>query len=263
MTGRIVEKVHVNIPFTMLYESYLDRFVGYGLNPEIGFDGEALDRFSLSDFGRVAEVLCRAGLSITLHGPFVDLSPGSPDARINRVTRDRFEQVLRLIPLFRAKAVVFHMGYDRRRYHYLRDVWIEKSLEVWSWIAEGVKNEGAALMLENVYEDGPDDILVLFETLGRQKAGLCLDTGHHAVFSRVPLDSWVDSLGPFIGQLHLHDNSGGQDDHLGLGRGTIDFEGLLRHLNATRDNPPLITLEPHREEDLLPSLEYLEKIWPW
>jgi hypothetical protein len=25
----------------------------------------------------------------------------------------------------------------------------------------------------------------------------------------------------------------------------------------------MITLEPHREEDLWPSLEYLAKLWPW
>lgn len=260
---RLTERVQVNIPFTMLYESYLDRFIEHRLNPEIGFDAEALDRYSLSDFGRIAKTLHNAGLSITLHGPFVDLSPGSPDPKISRVTRSRFEQVLRLVPLFRPKTVVFHIGYDKKRYYFIRDIWIEKSLEMWSWFAERVQNEGASLMLENVYEHGPDDVRVLFETLGRQRVGFCLDTGHQAVFSRVSLDAWVDSLEPFIGQLHLHDNSGNQDDHLALGMGTIDFQGLFRRLNPIRDNPPFITLEPHTEEDLWPSLEYLEKTWPW
>jgi sugar phosphate isomerase/epimerase len=260
---RVKEIVQVNIPFTMLYESYLERFLKYRLNPEIGLDAEALDRYCLSDFERIAETLYNAGLFITLHGPFVDMSPGSPDPKISRVTRDRFEQVLRLIPIFRPRTVVFHMGYDPKRYYYMKDIWVERSLELWSWIAQCVQNEGSSLMLENVYEHGPDDIRILFETLGRQRAGFCLDTGHQAVFSRVPLDSWVDSLGPFIGQLHLHDNSGTQDDHLGLGQGRIDFKGLFIHLNAMKGNPPIITLEPHREKDLWPSLQYLEKLLPW
>ena len=42
----IIEKIQINIPFTMLYESYLATFMEYGLNPEIGLDAAALDRFS-------------------------------------------------------------------------------------------------------------------------------------------------------------------------------------------------------------------------
>ena len=260
---RLTEKVQVNIPFRMLYESYLDRFIANRLNPEIGLDAEALDRYSVSDFTHIAEILHGAGLSISLHGPFVDLSPGSPDQEISRVTRERFEQVLGLIPLFRPKTVVFHMAYDRKRYFYMRDIWIERSLELWFWFADRVRNEGASLMLENVYEHDPDEILILFETLGKERVGFCLDTGHQAVFSNASLDSWMDSLEPFISQVHLHDNAGTQDEHLGIGLGTIDFKGLFRRLSAIKNEPPLITLEPHTEDALWSSLEYLEKTWPW
>jgi sugar phosphate isomerase/epimerase len=50
---------------------------------------------------------------------------------------------------------------------------------------------------------------------------------------------------------------------MALGRGNIDFESLFRALRELRDTPLPITLEPHEEADLAPSLEYLEKIWPW
>jgi sugar phosphate isomerase/epimerase len=77
------------------------------------------------------------------------------------------------------------------------------------------------------------------------------------------METWVEALGPFIGQLHLHDNAGRQDDHLPLGGGAIDFPMLFKKLGAMRSVPPLITLEPHREDDLWPSVACLEKIWPW
>ena len=76
-------------------------------------------------------------------------------------------------------------------------------------------------------------------------------------------EAWVEALGPFIGQLHLHDNSGGQDEHLPIGGGAIDFRMLFKKLANMRKDPPIITMEPHREEDLRPSVECLEKIWPW
>jgi len=88
----LTEKIQINIPFTMLTEGYLDLFVQQGLNPEIGFDATALDRFSLSDFSGIAEQFHRAGLTTTLHAPFVDLSPGSTDPHVRAVTRNRFEQ---------------------------------------------------------------------------------------------------------------------------------------------------------------------------
>ena len=93
----LIDKIHVNIPFTMLYESYLGRFISNRLNPEIGLDAVALERFSLSEFSEIAEQLRSHELKITLHAPFIDLAPGSPDQAVRELTRHRFEQVIRLI----------------------------------------------------------------------------------------------------------------------------------------------------------------------
>lgn len=260
---RLAKKIQVNIPFTMLHESYLDRFIKYELNPEIGIDAVALDRYSLSDFKEVADQLREHGRNVTLHAPFVDMSPGSPDPKVWALTRNRFGQVLQLVPLFKPETIVCHAGYDQKRYGFLKEIWAEKSLEMWGWLAESLRVEGVALMLENVYEHGPDQIRFLFENLQAQGVGFCLDTGHQAAFGRTPLETWVDVLGKYIGQLHLHDNNGKRDEHQALGRGIIDFEALFKRLVAIRKSPPVITLEPHSEANLWPSVEYLEKIWPW
>ena len=152
---QIIKQVQVNIPFTMLYESYLETFIEYGLNPEIGLDAAALDRFSMADFSGIAEKIHKNSRSVTLHGPFIDLSAGSPDPAVRRVTRRRLEQLLDLVPLFKPLSVVCHAGYDAKRYGYFKETWSENSLELWSWMADRVAEHGARLMLENVYEDGP------------------------------------------------------------------------------------------------------------
>jgi sugar phosphate isomerase/epimerase len=150
--NKIIDKTQVNIPFAMLYESHLDMFLKHGLNPEIGLDCKALERFSVSDFKVIAARLHEGGLTITVHAPFLDLSPGSPDPAIRALTRNRFEQVLELVPLLRPRSVVCHAAYDWKRYAYLREQWVENSLDTWSWLGRRVKDEGAQLMLENVYE---------------------------------------------------------------------------------------------------------------
>jgi hypothetical protein len=54
---KLLKHLHVNIPFTMLYDSYLELFLQNELNPEIGIDALALDRFSVADFQLIAKKL--------------------------------------------------------------------------------------------------------------------------------------------------------------------------------------------------------------
>jgi hypothetical protein len=164
----LLERVQVNCPFTMLRDRYAENFLTRGLNPEIGIDAAALDRFSPAEFGEVAARLSERGLTITLHGPFVDMSAGSIDPQIRSVTRRRFEQLLEVVPLFAPKTVVCHAGYDWKRYAYLFDKWLENSLAMWGWLAQRLNGHGCRLMLENVYEGGPEELLPLFEHLTSQ-----------------------------------------------------------------------------------------------
>jgi len=247
----------------MLYDTYLGRFLEYDLNPEIGIDAEALERFDFSDFQRIAEKLHDHHLSITLHGPFIDLSAGSTDPAVKAVTRSRFEQLLKLVPVFRPRTVVCHAGYDWKRYGYFKEEWIESSLDTWSWLAGSLVEQESRLMLENVYEDDPQDIRTILERLKSQKVGFCLDAGHLFAFGQSELKPWLKGLGSYIGQLHLHDNHGRDDEHLSLGQGKIDFKLLFAYLISNNLPRPIITLEVHREEDLWPSLDYLTTVWPW
>jgi sugar phosphate isomerase/epimerase len=260
---KIREKVQINIPFTMLHDSYLELFLEERFNPEIGFDAESLHRFSLEEFRQVAEQCREQGLRVTFHAPFVDLSPGSPDPDVWRLTRRRYEQVVDLIPLFRPRTMVCHAGFERKRYGYLQDVWLEKSLKMWRWLGKRVYEEGTQLMLENVFEESPDELRQLFKSLDGEKVGFCLDIGHQSAFSSTPLETWIDFLGDSIGQLHLHDNRGNEDDHIALGRGTIDFRRFFHVLRKAVAGPPVVTLEPHRKEEVWPSLEFLAEEWPW
>jgi sugar phosphate isomerase/epimerase len=258
----LLRKVQINIPFTMLNDSYLNRFLTYGVNPEIGIDAAALERFSFSDFSRIAGILQDNCLNITLHGPFYDLSPGSIDPALLAVTRNRFEQVLELVPVFKPQTVVLHAGFDRKRHADYLEEWIENSLETWTWMASCLLESGTRLMLENVYEHGPQDIRMIFERLENQNVGFCLDSGHLSAFGHSPLTVWLKSMGPYIEQLHLHDNHGEEDDHLPMGSGAIDFKPLFNYLKSRRNPSPIITLEPHSEADLWQSLAYLSEVWP-
>ena len=129
----------------------------------------------------------------------------------------------------------------------------------------GVQGPAQALNLrDNGFEKRPEDMLYLMKGFSSyDNVRLCFDAAHAHIFSIIPLDRWALTLAPFIGELHLHNNSGNWDEHRGLDQGLIDFDGLLDLIAKETHHHPLITFEVHNDEEFWSSLEYLEKIWPW
>jgi len=257
---RIIDKIQVNIPFTMLVEQpWQDLFFNAGLNPEIGLAADALDTYSLSVFKDFADRFHKNNRTITIHGPFLDLSPGSPDPKIREVAAYRFNQLIDAVSVFKPETVVCHAGYDHSRYDFCREKWLEHTIETWTWLGRELCNRGSRLMLENVYEKTPEELLQVLKSLDPEHIGYCLDIGHLASFGKYSLDKWLAATGKYIGQFHLHDNCGDHDAHLGLGKGSINFDLLFAYFKCMSPKP-VITLEPHEKEDFMASLAFLEQV---
>lgn len=256
----ILEKVQVNMPFQMLVDEYLDMVLEEGINPEIGLDCFVLDRFSRNEFRDVADVLRGAGLSVTLHAPFFDLRPGALDRKVREVTVERLRQVFDLVPCFQPRSVVCHAAFDERYYVSHEQQWLENSRDTWRGFVEEAAEAGTRIALENVYEDSPTSLGLLLDVFrGSNNICFCFDTGHFNAFSRSDLDAWMDVLGSRIGQVHLHDNHGGADEHLPVGEGTFPFQRFFQLLEE-RGIRPIVTLEPHTQEDLWRTLENISRM---
>lgn len=256
------DTLHVKISLFRLEGQGLDRFLASGFNPEICLDAMDLDHLEPATLARVADGLKAHGLSCTVHAPFLDLAPWSLDPAVRALTRQRLTQTLAAAAVLRPRTVVCHAGFEARRHIYFLETWLARSLEVWTWFAQGLADLGARLMFENVYERGPEVLLALLDGIGEDKACFCLDVGHQALYSRTPVRDWIDALGPRLGQLHLHDNEGLLDDHLALGRGSIDFGALFAELARARE-PMAATLEMDYARAAPESLAFLERNWPW
>lgn len=260
--ARLLDQVQVNAPYRQLVDRYLELFIKYSINPEIGFDAFALDTKTEAAMAEVARLLAENGRTVTFHGPFMDLAPGGLDETIRKATLQRLQRTMELVPLFAPRSVVFHAGYDASRYHGHREEWLSKSLATWEFLTKVAEEMGVGIYLENVYEQTPEMILTLLERISSEYLGFCLDVGHMNVFGEAPLSEWLDALGPYLKEVHLHDNDGCKDSHAAIGSGTVPFEELfqyLRHLEVK----PLVTLEPHEEATLWTSLESLAGLWPW
>ena len=252
LTGRLF----VNGPFARLRQGLLASFLHHSIRPEIGLEGNCLHDRPLAEFQEVAAALRQVGLACTLHAPFSDLSPGASDPEIRRVTRHKLQKALELIEIFEPVAVVCHLGYEDNKHAWKQADWLEHSLETWQELLQMAAPAGVPIMLENTYEKSPTVHREILTRLDSPAARFCLDVGHTLAFAGNSWHDWLPELTPWLGHLHLHDNHGGQDEHLAVGRGIFDFTGLFAYLREN-DLRPTITLEPHQEGDLLASLTTL------
>lgn len=256
---QLTSRLFVNAPFERLRQGLLARFIHHGIRPEIGLEGNCLYDRPLAEFKEVAAALRRAGRPCTLHAPFGDLSPGANDPKIRRVSRNKLRKALALIEVFEPVAIVCHLGYEENKHAWKQAEWLENSLETWREMLALAEPTGVGLMLENTYEQTPTIHREILCRLNSPGARFCLDVGHTLAFAGNSWRDWLPELSPWLGHLHLHDNRGGRDEHLAVGQGVFDFAGLFGYLRENNLRPT-ITLEPHREADLVESLVALAKL---
>ena len=245
--------IHVNVPYKLLLEQ-LEFILERGLNPEIYFNGEALDTYREDDARTLHNSLKKRGLKTTIHAPFMDLSPGGVDSKIKKSTLERLDQTLEVGALFAPRLIVFHPGYNKWFFDNNVDLWLENSLVTWKELLRKAEHLKIPLAVENIFEEEPSSLYKLISKLNSPYFNFCFDTGHFNLFSTVTMEEWFISLGSFIREVHLHDNNKNSDDHLPLGDGGIDFPlffKLLKKYGVT----PIYTIEPHKVEDLERSLE--------
>lgn len=249
--------VQINIPYSMLLDK-IDFVTKHHLFPEIYFSSDDLDAYRKEEGKELAQTLQRHGLEITIHGPFMDLSPGGVDKKIKEVTMDRFSKTIELASLFQPKAMVFHPGYEKWKFDGDVSLWLESSLQTWRPLVKEAKERRLTIAIENVYEESPDTLFMLLKEIRSPHFRFCFDSGHHHVFSKTPLCSWMETLGEYLAEVHLHDNHKEMDEHLPIGEGGFDFMELF-NLFSRLELTPILTIEPHEEVHLWRSLDAIRK----
>ena len=255
----IIKKIQVSIPLHLLYEKHLPTIIKERINPEISFNYFVLDHFKSEDLKKIANTIIEAGLTITMHAPFMDLRPGAIDPKIRQVSIDRLNQFFEIVPYFQPGVVVCHASFDEKYYVGNMERWVENSIETWRQFLPLAREMNTIITFENVYENSPHYLALLLDSLKSPYLRFCFDTGHFNAFSRTSLKEWMDILGPYLKQLHLHDNTGFTDEHLPVGDGNFQFYELFKILEE-QSIDPVVTLEPHTEEDLWKSLKNIKEM---
>ena len=241
---------------------HLELLLQKGLKPEIGLEHGGFD-LPLARHREVAARFRDQGLSAAVHLPFSGIRAGSPKKW--RQTREFLLRALEIAACYEPDHLIghpeFRPGLDSRP----RDArqrpteeWLDLSVGLWTEILD---SSPARLYLENTADQTPEAIAALLTRLP-ERAAMCFDIGHW--FSAAGgvtlknLPQWLDRIAGRLAHLHLHDNHGLYDQHLGLGLGGIDFSEFWALMSA-HGLAPTFTLEAHNVADLGQSLDRLTR----
>lgn len=205
----------------------------------------------------------------TLHLPFLWLDGASLAEPVREATVQCLSQVLEATRDLSIESYVLHLwgiwtsllgtvqtmpAEDKQR---LFDEILESAMRTLEEL--GSKVPPGQLCVENLERIPFELFAPLVEEQGTK---ICFDVGHLAVQGGDPL-KFLDRYWQMIGEVHLHDavtagKSGpAARDHLPLGRGDMDYVGLMDELTR-RGYDGVLILEVNSEADLKESLERVQ-----
>ena len=196
---------------------------------------------------------------ITLHGPFMDMAPGSPDSRINAVCMTRYQHAIHIASQFNAKKIVFHANFIAAIHNLAyRTDWHKRNVEFWRVIADYAQQRDVIITVENMWEFDPTLISDILEAVDHPYCRACLDVGHARLYGPdYDFETWLSTFEPWLEHVHINNTHGKLDTHNALDDGIIDYDAVLSRLRQL-DTPPTITMEMYSVQQMEDSLSYFQ-----
>jgi sugar phosphate isomerase/epimerase len=186
-------------------------------------------------------------------------------ASVNPLLRRAFRKTILKAVIFAAELdaelLVSHVGRLSRDYpqKLIRKA-IKNAIESLRKINQLSNDLGIVFTIENDHKSNdyvlagyPEQINFLVENVGCK---LTFDIGHANTIGKIA--DFTKLLHKFIVNVHLHDNNGKEDEHLPIGKGSIDFTGLLKRMKDWRRQKPLI-IECHSFAGLKESIDFMRQ----
>ena len=220
----------VTVPFNALEEN-IEFLTSNNLDVEVMmYDTGWIRNFPHEEVVAMGERLAVEGIGVSVHGPLFDLNPGSHDTIIRDYTKFNFMRALNISSLMNAGIVVFHLGFNPLIRSDYRDLWLKTSMKTWKPVVNHAKRLGITIAIENMFLSAPYLVRRVIDMIDSSNMRVCLDVGHVNVYSKVPLEEWMDVLGEYVVKIHINDNDAQNDLHLPFGQGNIDYREIYRLL---------------------------------
>ncbi len=143
---------------------------------------------------------------------------------------------------------------------------IGNCIESFGEIVKFAERKNVQIVLENL--DGKeqlekiDDIKEIVDNV--KGLGVCCDIGHSFVTGGMNyIKNFLNTFSENLHHVHMHDNNGEGDEHLPLGKGSINFDMVARILKKINYNETItfeIFRSQNRKEEALNSMNFIREL---
>ncbi len=185
---------------------------------------------------RLLELRSSYGLEYSLHAPFSSMNIAAPDEYLREAMLRRLETSIKWASALEVEALVFHPGAATAIEYFTPGVGWNLNISSVKRIIKFAGEYGVEAMIENCPEPYPF-LMKSVESFNRfyEESGLdlkiVLDIAHAHL--RGEIDDFIKLLGGRIGHIHVSDNNGQMDEHLEVGKGSIDWKRVLPMIRDT------------------------------
>ena len=207
------------------------------------------------------EVAASHSLKYSVHAPFADINIASPSKPMLKTAMKRLTQSMHYANDLNAYLWVFHPGGKSGISSFYPGAdWKQNETSI-TKLRKIAKDFGLKIAMENLPEKynflmkTPDDFSRFYAETGFEDIGIVLDTGHANLEGQIA--PFLQKLPSKIAHIHVSDNHGETDEHLGLGYGTIDWQQFAKLIKKVNFSGTLLAESVYNVEETLQKLEQL------
>ena len=219
---------------------------------------EGLHELSEARVAKLNEIAKAKGFRYTVHAPFADINIASPSKPLLEASVKRLEQSMSYARDLDAQLWVFHPGARTGiSGFYPNQDWQQNTRTIRD-LHETAEKHGLNTAIENLPEKygflmkTPEDFQRFYKETSLNDVGIVLDVGHANLENQTI--NFLKKLPDKIVHMHLSDNMGEHDQHLGIGQGNIDWNQFAQTLNEIAYDKNIIIEAIHNVPESLKKL---------
>ncbi len=214
-------------------------------------DFHAIETFDAKRVNKIKKLADENKISLSLHTPYT-INPGEEVEFFRKANENYLKKLILLAKKLNCTHITAHMGFwvGLPHWEWKRKKGLDSLVKTIKHIIPLLRKNKIYLALENVNPmpknsefqllgDSIKDLRYIYSELKSPYVKMCLDTGHANV-SDGPA-KYIQEFGKKIVCCHFHDNKGRNDEHLPVGRGTINWERVCEEFNKINFKGPFIS----------------------
>ena len=207
------------------------------------------------------EIFKQLNISLSIHLP-MELNTCESVIYIKNSWIDFINKIYKELKPLDIKYFNMHLGYAiTSRYLNKKQNYLDNSVKSLNKLANKLN---CSITIENTYSNGGDisnigtsvdEFEYIFNNVNKDNIKFCYDSGHNLINK----SNYLNNLNSMIEVVHLSDNDGKKDIHIGLGKGKLDLNEVINIINL---KVKTVVLEINYLE-IKNSLDILENLLNW